>query len=460
MPTFFDRLAAATRVLTGRQERSLPPPNISVYQGFGMPPDWKAEESLRAYGDNVWLYRAVLAIAMEIARTKLKLKKADTKDGDIEYVESHQVLDTLKKPQPTKDGKSMLTYMDLMLVLGMRLMLNGEEFWVLDKRRKDKFGGSPREIQPALPQLMHTILTPTGEIKEYVYRLPEKEVRLPPLDVVHFKLPDPENLYRGHSPVKGIRYALDTHKEADQLNWKQLKNNAVPGGILKTKGGITDAVIEKIKAQWNQMYRGTENANKVAVVPEGMEFQQVQRTNQEMEFSEGKKMNRDEILANYGVGMEILGKTESQTRANAEASIFVFQRFGVLPYLDKIVDTLNNDFLPAFAGTEGLEFCFDDPVPQNMEEKRQNIQIAFNVGAVTPNEVRKQMGLEPLDLPGMDTPYLDAGKMAVGTEDVLPLDDGPLPDEEEIEEDTDPKEDDEEETNKDPPKGEKNTNTQ
>src|SRR5437868_14798530 len=116
-----------------------------------------------------------------------------------------------------------------------------------------------------------------------------------------------------------------------------------------------------------------------------------------MQFKEGKDTARDEILANYGIGLEIMGRTESQTRANAEAAIFVFQRFGVLPYMELFVDALNNDYLPAFPGTDNLEFVFDDPVPANLEDKRATAQTLAGGGAITPNEQRKMFGLEPID---------------------------------------------------------------
>ncbi len=207
------------------------------------------------------------------------------------------------------------------------------------------------------------------------------------------------------------------------MNFKRLTNNAVPSGIITTKGQVSPQQLELIKAQWAQMYRGSDNAGRTAVVPDGMDFKTIQQSNQEMQFTEGKELTRDEILAAYGVGLEILGKTESQTRANAEASIFVFERFGVSPYLKLVKDTLESDYLIAFPGREGVEVCYDDPVPENQEEKRAKADNLFNGGALTPNERRKMFGLEPLDLPGMDVPYLDLGKVAVGD----PIEDPPFP---------------------------------
>src|SRR4051812_34166932 len=111
MPSLFERISAATRAFLGREGapselRGLPPPYVSAYEGWGMGPLFKPEQSLAAYGDSVWLYRAVLSIAMEIARTKFKLRRP-LPDGEFEYVDGHQALETMKMPQPTRDGKSM-----------------------------------------------------------------------------------------------------------------------------------------------------------------------------------------------------------------------------------------------------------------------------------------------------------------------------------------------------------------
>jgi len=408
--SFLDRLAKPG------QQRGVPPIDPTPYSShLGMPALFKPQQSLRAYGDNVWLYRSVLSISLEIGNTNFKLRRTDEK-GEYEHVTNHQALETLRTPQPTKAGKTMLSGMMLKVITGMHLMLNGEAFWLLDKRLK--IGGAPTFVMPLLAQNMHLQLSRDGEVMEYTYRLGTREFRLDPLDVVHFKLPDPENFYRGHSPLQGIRYAVDTQKEADVMNLKRLGNNAVPAGIITTDGMVNQTQIDLIKAQWRQMYGGSENAGRTAVVPKGMDFKTVQESNRDMQFAEGKQATRDEILAAYGVGLEILGKTESQTRANAEASIFVFEKFGVAPFVNVVNDGLQVDYLPAFPGVDGLDVWHDDPVPENEENKRANADNLFNGGALTPNERRKMFNLEPLNLPGMDVPYLDFGKAAVGAEKV------------------------------------------
>lgn len=408
MPSLPQRIGTAFRYVLGR---GIPPPDAVFAGEYGIQALFKPGESIRAYGDNVWLYRSVLSIAMEIARIPLKLQTVNKK-GEAEPVKSHVALETLRLPQPIQGGKSILSAMDLKLVTCMHLLLEGEGFWNLDRRAK--VSKAPTKINILLPGNMDLKLDSNKDLAEYRYRLPDREIYMNPMDVVHFKIPDARNWLRGHSPTQSVRYSLDAHLEADKMAFKKLRNSALPGGLLRTDAKVDDEARKKYLAAWNQMYGGGNNTGKTAFLPQGIEFQPVQQSNQEMQMVEGKNLNRDEILAAYGIGLEIFGKTESQTRANAEAAIFVYMRFGVLPYLEKFVDTLNTDYLPAFPGTEDMTFTFDDPVPENKEEKRLDAQTAFQLGAITPNEYRKSRGLEPLDLPGMDVPYLDIGKVPIG----------------------------------------------
>src|SRR5205814_590055 len=188
--------------------------------------------------------------------------------------------------------------------------------------------------------------------------------------------------------------------------FNRLKNKAVPGGSLETDKNPSDQERRKLLEQFRQTYGGADNAGKTVMLPNGFKFNPMEMSNQEMQFIEGKNLTRDEILANFRVGIDLFGKTESKTRANADASIFVFTRFTVLPVLELIADTLNNDYLPSFPKTDGMEFIFDDPVPENEENKRATAERLFGGGALTPNELRQMFKLEELDLPGMDLTYL------------------------------------------------------
>ena len=417
MPNLFQRLSNAARALTGREERSIPPFDVSWFSQIGMPALFNPERSLDAFGDSPYLYRAVLAIAMEIATINFKLRVPNAK-GEFEFITDHQALETLRLPQPTKGGKSMLTAMDLKIVTAMHLLLNGEAFWVLDKRLPRGLGGGPRFIKPLLAQNMKVDLSKDGEILQYTYDIGCQRQSFDPMDVVHFKLPDPMNMYRGHSPVQSIRYALDTQKKADMLNTNRLSNSAVPAWRAGERasdhagrerrrcspsGGRTTAAGE----------RGQDRH-----APEGAEVQADpgQRTRR-CSSSRARRSSTNEILANYGVGPgdpRQDREPDAGERRGRDLRLHAVRRAALRGEVSSTRSTTTT-CLPSRT-PRGWSSASTIPCRQNMEEKRANMQAGFAIGAVTPNEVRKVIGMEPLDLPGMDVPYLDMGKNAVGAE--------------------------------------------
>jgi hypothetical protein len=86
VPSPFRPGSALDRLFGKRVERSISPFELShLLGGWGAPATFKPQESLRAYGDNVWLYRAVLSIAMEIAGGDFRLRTVK-KNGEVECV--------------------------------------------------------------------------------------------------------------------------------------------------------------------------------------------------------------------------------------------------------------------------------------------------------------------------------------------------------------------------------------
>jgi hypothetical protein len=82
-----------------------------VYQSYGMPPLFKPTEALAFYGDNAWLAASVDKLSRELARTKFHLQTVNSK-GEIEVVQKHQALETLKHPQQAKTSKSIMSGID------------------------------------------------------------------------------------------------------------------------------------------------------------------------------------------------------------------------------------------------------------------------------------------------------------------------------------------------------------
>ncbi|MDQ9765470.1 phage portal protein, partial [Acinetobacter baumannii] len=70
-------------------------------------------------------------------------------------------------------------------------------------------------------------------------------------------------------------------------------NGATPGGVLEHPGVLKDPA--KVRDSWHKVYGGSRNAGKVAVLEEGMKYQQIGIPPEEAQFLETRKFQINEI---------------------------------------------------------------------------------------------------------------------------------------------------------------------
>jgi len=104
----------------------------------------------------------------------------------------------------------------------------------------------------------------------------------------------------------------------------------------------------------------------------------------------------------------MLGDTEDSNRAVAQAAEYVFARWLIVPRLERVKAALNNEFLPMFPGSDGLEFDYESPVPE--DEEAENAERDSKVAAV---KTLIDLGFEPAAvLEWADFPALPYSKPA------------------------------------------------
>lgn len=414
MPSLLDRMASAIETYVGRrlETRAASGMNVGNWQtvlgstAFGIPTDKGNSGGMKAYKSSPWVHAGVSAIVNDAASHKMKLRKKNiTKKGiEFEEIYEHQALDILEFPQPTDDGRSHLNGTILRQIKYLHLILTGEAIWALDAYVM----GVPTEIHPLIPEFVNPRTDKnTGKIIEYIYRMGATTIKFDPKQIVHFKLVDPMNIYRGQSPLLAASTAIQTDNEADKFLFHYFLNRALPDAVLMREKKPDADDIARMKEMWQSLYGGGENAGKIAMLWGGVDLKTVSSNQRDMQFKEMKEFNRDVILADLRVGKGILGMMEDQSRANAEAQDYVFAKRVVKPFLDSVSSQASTDLLPLFSGAEDMEYYYDNVVPDDLVTKSTVFGALATNGIVTINEARKEFNLDPRDEP-------DADKLMVG----------------------------------------------
>ena len=270
------------------------------------------------------------------------------------------------------------TYIDLV----------GEAFWLVIKDRI----GRPAELWAINPNKMKVVPHSKDYIAGYVYVNGHDKIPLEKDEVIHIKLPNPNNPYRGQSPIASIMSDIEAEKFSSQYNKSFFQNSAEPSGVINFEGTLTDSQYERLRYQWNEQHQGVSRSHKVAILEGGATWTGKTVNQRDMQFQQLRLMNRDVILGAYGMPLHILGISESVNRANAEASEYTFARWVLKPRLHRIRAKLNEQFNPMFG--EDLYFDYDSPVPEDVQRNLSVADTGFKSGYITRNEARSLVGLD------------------------------------------------------------------
>lgn len=369
---------------------------------MAVPPTRKESDYINAY--NGWVYAAVSLIAKEVSMVPLKLfRKRILKRNEIEIEEVHDH-PALALLQSVNDFTTQTMHLELTQTY---LELTGEAVWVLLRDQNNM----PAQIWPLRPDWVGVKPSKTEFIDHYTYKpgggmmsgAGFQEVKLDKEDVLFFKETNPMNPYRGMGRVQAGAMPIDIDQFSDDWNRSFFFNAALPYVVFTTDQKLKRAEIERFYQQWRSAHEGRKQAHKVAFLGGGFKADTISSSPKDLDFIESKKQLRDQILAMFHTSKANIGIIEDVNRANQEATDARFASEVIKPRVIRLVGFLNEFYLNNWE-EEDLFFDFEDPVPEDTEQKLKLYENGLKNGWLTINEVREQENLEPVK--GGDEIYL------------------------------------------------------
>ncbi len=369
------------------------PVHISPSLSREIYPSWDQKSGIEAFQENPWVYAAVRLIATEVARANLRLYKGE------EEIDKHPALDLIGHPN---DYQSQYEFLEAVQTW---IELTGESAIYLNTNETMR---DPLEAFILDPRKLTVIGDPTKYITGFLYRPNGGQgIKLIPEEVILIKEYDPLNQYRGHAPILSARWSVDSDRYAEEYNARFFLNDATPRSVFTTPGQLGEKEKERFKAAWDALFKGRKNGNKTAILSGGADIKVIQQSNKDMDFATLGDKNRDRILSAFRVPKALLGIDLDVNRASAEAMIYIFQRNTIWPKLRSLEEKLNNELLPLYKDGSALHFAFDDPASLSQTDKLRRYNYLTQVGAISPNEIRAEEGLEPID--GGEEPLIPRG---------------------------------------------------
>lgn len=365
-------------------------PGISGFRSFFSGKFFSGENTDNNENYERYVQRSIDLISQEVASAHLRLYKAK-QNGEKEEILDHEFLKMWNNPNPDMTKSEILEH------LSAFLDINGNSYLL---KAKDG-SGKTREIYPLRADWVKVVpskeANPDRLVEKYLYANGggKDAITLEVDDIVPIRLFSPKffNEMKGKGTVDGAKSIIMEEKTISDWNKGFFERGAITSGVLEYDGVLETEEKAAVEAQWKQEIAGMKNNGSTPVVHGGMKYIPTQFTQRELAFIDQRKLNRDDIFLLFGVPKGLM-MSEDVNLANARQALWAFTRFTVKPRLKKIEDALNRYLLPEFG--EGLTVEFDNPVPEDRDAEIKEYQAAIG-NWMTPNEIRAEEGLAPLE---------------------------------------------------------------
>ena len=297
-------------------------------------------------------------------------------------------------------------------------------------------------LYPLLPNKMDVQRDDKGEIY-YVYSRSSDEnpnfkeygdIKLKKEDVLHIPGLGFDGLI-GYSPIAMAKNAVGMTLACEEYGASFFANGANPGGVLEHPGVLKDPA--KVRESWNAVYRGSNNAHKIAVLEEGMKYQQIGIPPEEAQFLETRKFQINEIARLYRIPPHMIGDLEKSSFSNIEQQSLEFVKYTLDPWVIRWEQSLQKALLlPGEKGKYFIKLNVDGLLRGDYASRMQGYSIGRQNGWYSTNDIREMEDLNPLSDEEGGNLYLingnmcklaDAGVFAGGQTAPEPTPEGPPP---------------------------------
>lgn len=367
------------------------------------------------------VYACVRILAEAIASLPLHIYKYDEKGGKVMAID--HPLYTLLHDEPNPEMTSFVfreTMMSHLLIWG-----NAYAQIIRDG------AGRVISLYPLLPNQMEVDRDDKGNIF-YTYTRQNDDnpnfkdngdIVLKKEDVLHICGLGFNGL-KGFSPLAMAKNAVGMTIACEEYGASFFANGANPGGVLEHPGILKDP--SKVRESWNEVYRGSNNAHKVAVLEEGMTYKTIGIPPEEAQFLETRKFQLDEIARLYRIPPHMVGNLDRSTFNNIEQQSLEFVKYTLDPWVIRWEQSLQKALLlPGEKGKYFVKLNVDGLLRGDYKSRMEGYSIGLQNGFMSPNDVRALEDLNPIpDEEGGNT-YLvngalcklkDAGAFAKGKE--------------------------------------------
>jgi HK97 family phage portal protein len=365
------------------------------------PPTWIGRNLLTPSGISVseddalgfapW-FNAITILSQDVAKTPLHVYKFTDANSEDRQRDRTNPIARLFSRRP---NKYMTAFEFKEMIMG-HVLMRGNFFAQIIRNGR----GGISEFRPMHPSYVKAEWNESaGIIYEYDDPKKKKRFKLRAENVLHIKGPLGDGILGG-SIFEYARAALGVGISQERFQGEFYKNGSAPLGVLTHPGtgteALNDEAVKRIRDGWEEVHAGEGNRHKVAILEEGMQWQQIGITNQDAEFLESRKLSTIQIAQFLNMPPHKLKELSRATFSNIEEQSKDYHESTLLPWFCRIENAMNSVFFKS-QDNYFVEFHMDSIQRANLEARFSSYNKAVGGPFMSVNEVRRKENLNTID---------------------------------------------------------------
>lgn len=414
-------------------------------EGSGVEGNIDVSALMRVYCSETWVYSAITAVAETLAGLPIKLEKAKKVNktvknevtGENETIEQkvwidasgEKLFDCFQYPNKytTKSEFFMMLIIDLLSTGEYFIYLdaaNGVDLTTIDMtadNNPDSPFGRLRTLIAADAPIKGMYRIPPNVIKPvvsadkksiegYAQLTEDGSFAYGAAEIIHVKLPNPLNPFRGLAPLVAAFKQVLIDKFSTEHMIRFYQSGARLGGVIETSKDLNKEQMARFQRSFENNYTGKQNHHRTLILPPGMKYSPVEQNPAETSLLEFSKYNREAILSIFRVPPIKVGIMDGANYANARAQLQTFFSDCIRPKVTFIEDGFN---LKACLMPDNRSYRFKFDLSE-VSELKEDLDLKSKTGAsmlqagLTVDEVRRDLWKKD-PIPGGDkSPAVEA----------------------------------------------------
>lgn len=228
-------------------------------------------------------------------------------------------------------------------------------------------------------------------------------------EVLHWRWLSDNGVY-GLPPAELCGTSIGLARRLDQAATAYWDHSGRPDMVVETDERIPDEAVSALREAMHQAYGGARNRGKTAVMPKKTRLKTIeQNTMEQSQFQELRDSILSDICRCWGVPSTLLGDHKMARWSNVEQEHLSAQVWGLLPWQRRMEGPIDMALQPVYGDSVYTKFDNRGLLRADTSSRVALYQGLWQMGAISPNEIRDLEDLPLLDTEAANQTYIQLG---------------------------------------------------